>query len=111
MSGPLVSLHQSLAHNHRLDILSCQIAQTIRSHYAQAEEIRCLDVGCGDMQIAERIGVMLPSSRWSCIDIHALPEELKNQERWLKYRTFDGANTPFPDGGFDVVLIEKADAL
>ena len=56
------------------------------------------------MQIAERVAALVPASIWSCIDIHALPDCLTNQERWKKYRKFDGTYIPFPDGSFDVVV-------
>ena len=103
-SSVLITIHQELSHNRRLEILSRRIAETIRAQNPGAKKIRCLDVGCGDMQIAEKVTMLLPKSSWSCIDIHDLPIHLKDQERWKKYRSFDGTNIPFPDRTFDVVL-------
>ena len=100
----LISIHRKLSHSHRIEVLSRRIAELIQLYYPAAREIRCLDVGCGDMQIAERVAALAPNTSWSCIDIHELPQELKNAEQWKKYRTFDGTNIPFPNKSFDIVL-------
>jgi SAM-dependent methyltransferase len=100
----LIAVHQRLSHGHRVQIVSRRIAGLIQAQFPGAREIRCLDVGCGDMQIAEHIAAAAPGTSWSCIDIHELPESLKTVERWQKYRKFDGSHVPFADDSFDVVL-------
>lgn len=67
-------------------------------------EILGLDVGCGDMQLVESISANNPVNKWTCTDIHELPENLKNSEKWSKYIRFDGTHLPFPDNSFDVVV-------
>lgn len=66
--------------------------------------LSCLDVGCGDMVLAERIQSTLPNTDWKCIDIHPLPKELEEDEKWKKYTPFDGRHIPFADKSFDVLL-------
>jgi ubiquinone/menaquinone biosynthesis C-methylase UbiE len=65
---------------------------------------RALDVGCGDMTIAETISARNRSIAWTCTDIHELPHHLRDSEKWEKYRTFDGRSLPFEADSFDVVL-------
>lgn len=97
-------MHQRLSHSHRVDILSRKIAGLIAEQFPAAEQIRCVDVGCGDMQVSESIGRYNQRTVWRCIDIHALPEQLKSDEKWTKYLRFDGLHIPFADNAFDVVL-------
>lgn len=99
----LISLHQKLSHNRRINILAEHISDAIKKSFPSSK-VRCLDVGCGDMQIAERIKAIMPETEWTCIDIYDLPEELKHVERWGKYKKFDGINIPFADNSFDIVL-------
>lgn len=100
----LIAVHQRLSHDRRIEILSRRIADIIRSLGPSGREVRCLDAGCGDMQIAERVAALAPHTAWSCIDIHELPDGLKGAEKWKKYRSFDGRTIPFPDKSFDIVL-------
>lgn len=104
IDAALITVHQKLSHNRRIETLSRHIADIIRTIEPAGHEVRCLDTGCGDMRIAERVARLAPNTVWSCTDIHELPSELKSTERWKKYRTFDGRNIPFPDNSFDVVL-------
>lgn len=66
--------------------------------------ILALDVGCGDMTLAESISSKNAAFHWTCTDIHDLPPQLQITEKWKKYRRFDGITLPFGDGEFDVVL-------
>jgi SAM-dependent methyltransferase len=99
----LINFHQKTSHNNRIDILAHLLAKHICSQYTGAA-IRCLDVGCGDMVIAEKIAAIQPQTSWRCIDIHPLPDELQADSRWQKYRQFDGKHIPFADNSFDVVV-------
>ncbi len=104
LESTLIAVHQKLSHSRRIETIARHIADLIQLQFPGAEEIRCLDVGCGDMQIAERIGMILPNTSWSCIDIYDLPEELENRERWKKYRKFDGTKIPYNDKSMNIVL-------
>ncbi len=101
----VINLHRRLSHGRRIDILSRKITEIIDSRHQGCECITCLDVGCGDMTLAEAIGAQCPRTSWSCIDVHELPDSLKHIERWAKYRTFDGAHLPYGDSSMDVVLL------
>ena len=97
------SLHQKLSHSTRINILGSEIAEFIEE-LSNLETINCLDIGCGDMGLAELIQNLNPKTDWKCIDIHPLPEEKKNDERWHKYTSFDGKHIPFEDDKFEVAL-------
>lgn len=96
--------HQRFSHNYRTDILSKLISDAINSQFKNTGTIRCLDVGCGDMRIAEGVLRQNPRTNWTCIDIHELPDNLKDTKAWAKYRKFDGTHIPFDDKSMDVVL-------
>jgi SAM-dependent methyltransferase len=100
----LVSLHRTLSHSHRVDVLAQRIALHVESFVPQGR-IRCLDVGCGDMTLAEAIQERTSRTDWSCIDVHALPAELRRDARWSKYRRFDGRTIPYAEREFDVALL------
>ena len=101
----LVILHQKIAHSNRINKLAKVIGKTINDLFpSQIPTINLLDVGCGDMRLAEKIEMDCPHSKWTCTDIHELPTELKQSEKWKKYIPFDGTRLPFADSSFDVVL-------
>ncbi|WP_255518059.1 class I SAM-dependent methyltransferase [Fulvivirga sp. M361] len=100
----LVNFHQKASHSNRISILSRLIAQEVKEISDIDEKTNCLDVGCGDMALAELVYAQLPSSDWQCIDVFELSDELKKKERWKKYSTFDGQNIPFPDKQFKAAL-------
>jgi ubiquinone/menaquinone biosynthesis C-methylase UbiE len=100
----LISLHKKFSHYRRVDIISLRLAFYIKNRFPGAQRIRCLDVGCGDVEIADRIGKYQPNTVWNCIDIHDLPDNLKDTEKWKKYMKFDGYNIPFDDKTMDVIL-------
>jgi SAM-dependent methyltransferase len=101
----LVRFHQRAAHPNRISKLAEQIGETIEELFAHSStEIRALDVGCGDMSIAERIQSRNPRIQWTCTDIHELPQGYISSPKWSKYRRFDGSTLPFPEHSFDVVL-------
>ncbi|MDP2158410.1 MAG: class I SAM-dependent methyltransferase [Nitrospirota bacterium] len=99
-----VRVHQKLSHRHRIELISEKISFLINRHFPAAEVIQCLDVGCGDMEIAERVGEADTRTIWSCIDVHALPEQLETDAKWGKYRQFDGEHIPFSSQSMDVVM-------
>jgi hypothetical protein len=99
----LIGFHQRTSHKHRLQILADRISATLN---ALPEEIgRCLDIGCGDMSLAELLAGKVNGSQWNCIDIHTLPHTLVNELRWQKYQKFDGTHVPFADKTFSCALL------
>lgn len=99
----LIAVHRKLSHSRRIEILAQRIAALIRER-APSGEARCLDVGCGDMTLSERVAGLAPGTVWSCIDIHELPADRAGDERWKKYSRFDGTHIPFAHSSFDIVL-------
>lgn len=96
-----IKLHRYLSHNNRIKTLSSYLI----SFLPENEKLDCLDVGCGDMKIAETIMKERPLTDWICLDIYELPENLKGDEKYSKYRSFDGLNMPFNSQKFDYVLL------
>lgn len=105
----IISAHKSISHSNRARILAQLLAQKIERAFPAEQTLRCLDVGCGDMGLSKLIGFLLPNTEWSCIDIHVLPEDKKQDPEWARYTTFDGSHIPFEDDSFDVVMF--ADVL
>lgn len=103
MRSALVAAHVSLSHSRRQAILAELLAEKI-SRLPTQGAIRCLDVGAGDMKIADAIETQSPATEWRCVDVHELPESLSRDSRWQKYQRFNGSDLPFEDGAFDVVL-------
>ena len=50
----LVGLHRTLSHGHRVGVLAQRIAMQIETLVPHGPT-KCLDIGCGDMTIAEAI--------------------------------------------------------
>lgn len=100
----LVNLHQNLSHGRRVRTLAAALANHIRTLTGDTQT-RCLDVGCGDMTIAEAVHALALNTDWRCIDVHPLPERLADDARWRKYRPFDGRTIPYSDSEFDVAVI------
>ena len=88
----LVGLHRASAHSNRIGKLSAAIGGCISTPFPQdSKPVRALDVGCGDMSIAETIAAKHPNIQWTSTDIHELPAHLADTEKWKKYRRFDGS--------------------
>jgi len=96
--------HRGLSHGHRIDVLAERIALHIESLVRQGR-VRCLDVGCGDMTLADAVHERTSRTDWSCIDTYGRPADVSEDERWSKYRQFDGRTIPYADGEFDVALL------
>lgn len=101
----LRKFHKRASHVHRINILSNEAAGIIDIFFPKKSVVTCLDVGCGGMEIAESIAGLCPKTKWKCIDMYELPEQLATEPRWGKYMKFDGTRLPFPDYSFDVVLL------
>jgi|OpeIllAssembly_1097287.scaffolds.fasta_scaffold398332_1 hypothetical protein len=101
----LVNLHHSLSHQRRVAILAETIAAEIRRNFPVGDGgLGGVDIGCGDMSVAEGISAKEPHVRWTCLDIYPLPESLHGDPRWSKYRQFDGATLPLDDQSVDFAL-------
>lgn len=104
LKDAVVRLHQKASHHHRIDTLAELLGRTLAKHHPGEQPVRCLDIGCGDMTLAESIGKQLPRSTWRCIDIHPLAPELADDPRWSKYQQFDGCTIDAADRSFDAAL-------
>ena len=98
-----INLHQKTSHKTRVRLLADIFSKIIADD--PRPTVRCLDVGCGDMTIAELLAKSNTNTEWTCLDIYQLPDELKSLERWQKYRSFDGLNMPFENGAFEFVVL------
>lgn len=103
----LVIIHKKTAHTVRINFLVGKFSRLIEKIQRQEtkNKFKCLDIGCGDMTLAEKIGYKLHYTSWVCADIHKLPDNLKNEKKWKKYIHFNGSDIDFPDNYFDVVIM------
>ena len=104
----LITAHQRLSHGRRIGILATELAsritQLVKAEPGQA--IRILDVGCGDMTLADAIQQRLGPVALRCVDVHICPPERAAQDpRWQRYSTFDGRHLDFAPDSFDVVMM------
>ncbi len=98
----LITFHKKASHSNRTKILSNYFSEIIIKNYNfYDKKNRILDIGTGDMSIAEQIAKQIPNVEWSCIDIHKKPENLNEDARWDKYTQFNGKDIPYPDENFD----------
>lgn len=98
------ALHQKLSHGRRIEILSNHLIRYIREMTGDRKEVRCLDVGCGDLGIPERIQKAVPGTCWQSLDIYDLPKHLVDDPKWKNYKKFNGRDFPVPDQSVDIVL-------
>lgn len=101
----LIKTHQKFSHNHRVEILSQHFSDIIKKFFKTSEQIKLLDVGCGDMSITEKICLSDNRIIPVCIDVFTLPEKFKGEKRWSKYLKFNGRNIPFPDKHFEIAIL------
>lgn len=107
-STALVNRRRSAAQPHRTGTLADRIAMHIESLVPRGRA-ECLDVGCGDLALAESIEEQLPRTNWRCIDVRASAPRSPDDGRWSQYGWFDGRTIPYGDGEFDVAVL--CDAL
>lgn len=103
----MIKFHQKASHGNRREILSKIIVDLIDNKVEPEKEIlKCVDLGCGDMTLAEEISKLSKRKiEWICLDLYDLPEDLKDDPKWAKYRKFNGNDIPFDDKEFDLVII------
>lgn len=103
----LINTHKKLSHSSRIEILAHEFANLIKNLQTNEKILkpRILDVGCGDMTLAEQVEKIVGKCILKCADIHPCSQELKNQDvRWAKYTQFDGRNIPFDDDSVDFLI-------
>ncbi|MBX3092456.1 MAG: methyltransferase domain-containing protein [Cryobacterium sp.] len=102
----IVRLHRDMSHDRRVRSLSGEIAGELSRRFSGTEgTIAGVDIGCGDMGIAEGISSFWPRVEWECLDIYELPvEREKLDPRWQKYRRFDGQRIDRLDKSADFAL-------
>lgn len=102
----LIKFHKKASHSHRVKTLSETIYRDfLLPFFNENDNLKVLDVGCGDMQIISELTNKLPESIFKGIDVFKLPENFVSDSYWQNYVWFDGINIPFKDNYFDVVLL------
>lgn len=102
----LIKAHQATSHGHRVAVLGEEIIQALlRADPERGGRRELLDIGCGDMTLAGLIERQVPACRVTGLDLYELPADLAKQERWERYRRFDGQNIPFETLSFDAALM------
>jgi SAM-dependent methyltransferase len=99
-----VGLRQTLPDDHGVGLLAERIALHIETLVPRGRA-RCLDVGCGDMTMADAVEERAPRTDWRCIDVHPLPRGRHDESRWRKYQQFDGSSVPYGEDEFDIALL------
>ena len=85
-------------------VLAGRIVLHIQSLVPQGRA-RCLDVGRGDMKLAEAIEKRALHTDWRCIGVDPVPASVGDDARWSKWRQSDGRTIPYADREFDVALL------
>lgn len=100
----LIAIHQKFSHNHRIDCITREIGREIEeSTQPNGGAFQALDIGCGDMTLTDSLQLAFPLGKFTCVDIHACPKDLKERDpRWKRYIQYDGMNLPFKNGEFDI---------
>lgn len=99
----VIKSHQKLSHNNRIDYLSKLFIEILDE--LDLTEISLLDIGCGDMSIAENLMKEHEKIQATCLDTYPLPETYADDPKWEKYVSFDGRKIPFEDKKFDVAVL------
>jgi hypothetical protein len=99
-----LGLPETLSNNSCGGVLAERLALHIETLVPQGRA-RCLDIGCGDMAVAEAVAEHAPRTDWRCLDVYPLPSGSHAEPRWSKYLQFDGSEVPYRDGEFDVALL------
>jgi len=104
LHNALTSIHKRISHHRRIDILAEKLTAYFYDIAGDKKEVKCLDVGCGDLGIMERIAEGVKNTSWQCVDIYDLPEHLANTAKWSRYSKFNGRDLPYADESIDIIL-------
>lgn len=100
----LIALHQRLSHRRRVEKLAGILMEQIVRSLGGGDLIG-LDLGCGDMGIAETLMAHNSNLRMFCGDLYERPLQVGGQSRWSKYVHCPAGRLPFNDREFDFVLL------
>ena len=100
----LIKIHQKYSHSNRVQLIAKNIFEIILNNIDTKAPLKCVDIGCGDMTLAETLNQYLTNSDWKCLDIYELPENLRNDKKWNKYVKFNGRDIPFENDTFDIAI-------
>jgi SAM-dependent methyltransferase len=102
----LIAAHQRVSHHRRIELLADALSARIRAlPSSDNRTVRVLDVGCGDMRLADAMASHLGDASISCTDIHPCPPGVAASDpRWQRYVQFDGRQLPFAASTFDVAI-------
>lgn len=98
-SHPPLRRHRYLSRPQRADALADRIAMHIESLVPQGR-VECLDVGCGDLTLAEAVEERLLRTNWHCIDVQRPPSGASDG-----LGRFNGRAFPYADDEFDVAVL------
>ena len=101
----LISSHQKVSHNKRVELIANELSHAVQAVTNSDAEYKCVDIGCGDMAIAELISAKLENTQWKCLDLYHVPEDRLEEDRWRKYQQFDGKVIPFENKRFDIAFL------
>jgi hypothetical protein len=102
-ASALVSRQRSIARPPRTGALADRIAMHIESLVPQGRA-ECLDIGTGDLTLAEAIDEQLLRTNWQSVDVN-VAAPASNDDRWSQWSRFDGRRLPYGNEEFDVALI------
>jgi SAM-dependent methyltransferase len=101
----LINSHQKVSHNKRVELIANELTEMVNVVTNADAGYKCIDIGCGDMAVAEFIGENLKNTQWKCLDLYPVPEGGLNEDKWLKYQQFNGKIIPFENKKFDIAFL------
>jgi SAM-dependent methyltransferase len=98
----LVKYHRKVSHHNRARMIASRLITKMDELALLPEHAKCVDIGCGDMQIVELIDAAKPGWDWRCLDIYPAGGE---HGKWERYTSFNGRNIPYADQQFDLSVL------
>jgi hypothetical protein len=100
----IIKLHRRISHKNRVEILSQKLMVYCHEIVDCKTDVKCLDVGCGDLGIMNNLSSVVAGTTWEGLDIYDLPENLRRNKKWINYKKFNGKDLPYEDDTIDIVL-------
>jgi hypothetical protein len=98
----LIGLPQALSHGHRVAVLADRLAMHIESLVPRGRA-RCLDVGFGDMTLADAVRARAPRTDWRCVEVH---DSAELRDDGHSDEQLDGHPAlPYGEREFDIALL------